>query len=211
MRRVGAKEIQQKEKINCDQAQLESNRKLEKFKDLLMLRSFRVIKFRECEEALEVAQAVSTLSNQKLGCEDQLTSLRSQTKIDKQPKLFVQNKKQQLNLTSYSNDKIRLLNHNLNATSEKSNRSFNGVCINHKAAQNNSKCYCYENRKNYSVPVHPPESSKKTNYDDQCNGNYSFKKYNRRQFSEPVKSLSKPFQNFDNQEVRFLGSFYDVS
>lgn len=209
MRRVGAKEVQQKEKINCDQAQLESNRKLEKFKDLLMMRSFRVIKFRECEEALEVAQAVSTLSNQKLGCEDHLSSLRSQTKLEKQPELFVQNNKPQLNLTTYSNDKIRMLNHNLNANSEKSSRHFHGNCINHKAAQNNSRCYCNEARKNYSV--HPPESSKKTNYYDQCNGNYNFKKYNRRQFSEPVKSFSKPFQNFDNQEVRFLGSFYNVS
>ena len=32
------------------------------FKDLLMLRSMKVIKFRECEDAIEVAQAVSTLS-----------------------------------------------------------------------------------------------------------------------------------------------------
>ena len=32
------------------------------FKDLLMLRSMKVIKFRDCEDAIEVAQAVSTLS-----------------------------------------------------------------------------------------------------------------------------------------------------
>ena len=35
------------------------------FKDLLMLRSMKVIKFRECEDAIEVAQAVSTLSQNR--------------------------------------------------------------------------------------------------------------------------------------------------
>ena len=213
MRRVGVKEIQQKEKNKCDQAQLEAKRKLEKFKDLLMMRSFRVIKFRECEEALEVAQAVSTLSNQKLGyqVDDHTKNLKSQQKLAIEPNVFNQNINLQFkhDISSFLNNESQVLTNNLKVNSEKSNRCFYGECINQKIALNNSRYHSNGIRNNYSV--HPPGCNKKQNYDGRGNENYNFTKYNRRQFSEPVKSFSKPFENFDKQDVRFLANFYNVS
>ena len=55
------------------------------FKDLLMLRSMKVIKFRDCEDAIEVAQAVSTLSqslhdNQNLR-DNQIDHVREEDEI----------------------------------------------------------------------------------------------------------------------------------
>lgn len=64
--KVRAEEVKGSRREKCERSDTSDSSRSLRFKDLLMLRSFRVIKYRECEEALEVAQAVSTLSSRSL-------------------------------------------------------------------------------------------------------------------------------------------------